>query len=104
MRRAERPFGRNQHECVLSHKRAVPSSFIIVDTDLILALFVAVGSGAIDMGAKAMVHTIAGKARGFPIKSIGSLSRSILSHLLTISSYILTLTLDLTQWTSHSQG
>lgn len=33
-----------------------------------------VGSGAIDMGAKAMVHTIAGAARGFPIKSIGSLS------------------------------
>ena len=25
------------------------------------------------MGAKAMIHTIAGKARGFPIKSIGTM-------------------------------
>lgn len=27
----------------------------------------------VDMGAKAMIHTIAGKARGFPIKSIGTM-------------------------------
>lgn len=26
-----------------------------------------IGSGKIDMGAKAMVHTIAGAARGFPV-------------------------------------
>ncbi|ORY40072.1 NMT1/THI5 like-domain-containing protein [Leucosporidium creatinivorum] len=39
-----------------------------------------IGSGAIDMGAKvtsnhhrSKVHTIAGKARGFPVKSIGTL-------------------------------
>ncbi|KAL8281534.1 hypothetical protein RQP46_006218 [Phenoliferia psychrophenolica] len=32
-----------------------------------------IGSGKIDMGAKAMVHTIAGAARGFPVKSIGTL-------------------------------
>ncbi|KAM0754946.1 NMT1-domain-containing protein [Meredithblackwellia eburnea MCA 4105] len=39
-----------------------------------------IGSGKVDMGAKAMVHTIAGKARGFPVKSIGTesdLSRSV---------------------------
>ncbi|PWN53465.1 putative thiamine biosynthesis protein [Violaceomyces palustris] len=32
-----------------------------------------IGSGKVDMGAKAMIHTIAGDARGFPIKSIGTL-------------------------------
>ncbi|KAF8756730.1 NMT1/THI5 like [Rhizoctonia solani] len=32
-----------------------------------------IGSGKVDMGCKAMIHTIAGKARGFPIKSIGTL-------------------------------
>lgn len=32
-----------------------------------------IGSGKIDMGLKAMVHTLAAKARGFPVTSIGSL-------------------------------
>ncbi|KZW01285.1 NMT1-domain-containing protein [Exidia glandulosa HHB12029] len=32
-----------------------------------------IGSGKVDMGAKAMIHTIAGKARGFPIRSVGTL-------------------------------
>ncbi|WWC58910.1 uncharacterized protein I303_101455 [Kwoniella dejecticola CBS 10117] len=32
-----------------------------------------IGSGKIDMGAKAMIHTIAGKANGFPIKSVGTM-------------------------------
>ncbi|WFD04070.1 Glycylpeptide N-tetradecanoyltransferase [Malassezia obtusa] len=32
-----------------------------------------IGSGKVDMGTKAMIHTIAGNARGFPIQSIGTL-------------------------------
>lgn len=32
-----------------------------------------IGSGKVDLGFKAMIHTLAGKARGYPIKSIGSL-------------------------------
>ncbi|KAF7730584.1 glycylpeptide N-tetradecanoyltransferase [Apophysomyces ossiformis] len=32
-----------------------------------------IGSGKVDLGCKAMIHTIAGKARGFPIKSLGTL-------------------------------
>lgn len=32
-----------------------------------------IGSGKVDMGTKAMIHTIAGNARGFPIESIGTL-------------------------------
>lgn len=32
-----------------------------------------IGSEKIDLGFKAMIHTLAGKARGFPILSIGSL-------------------------------
>lgn len=32
-----------------------------------------IGSGRIDLGLKAMIHTIAGKARGYSIKSIGTL-------------------------------
>ena len=32
-----------------------------------------IGSGRVDMGTKAMIHTIAGAARGFPIESIGTL-------------------------------
>ncbi|KAI8883869.1 NMT1-domain-containing protein [Backusella circina FSU 941] len=32
-----------------------------------------IGSGKADLGLKAMIHTIAGKARGYPIKSIGTL-------------------------------
>lgn len=32
-----------------------------------------IGSGKIDMGLKAMVHTLAAKARGFPVTSVGSL-------------------------------
>ena len=32
-----------------------------------------IGSGKADMGTKAMIHTIAGAARGFPIESIGTL-------------------------------
>ncbi|KAG9530771.1 NMT1-domain-containing protein, partial [Aureobasidium melanogenum] len=32
-----------------------------------------IGSGKVDLGFKAMIHTLAGKARGFPIQSIGSL-------------------------------
>ncbi|KAN0061947.1 Glycylpeptide N-tetradecanoyltransferase [Thecaphora frezii] len=32
-----------------------------------------IGSGKADLGCKAMIHTIAGSARGFPIKSIGTL-------------------------------
>lgn len=32
-----------------------------------------IGSGKVDLGFKAMIHTLAGKARGFPILSIGSL-------------------------------
>lgn len=31
-----------------------------------------IGSGKVDLGCKAMIHTIAGKARGFPIKAIGT--------------------------------
>ena len=31
-----------------------------------------IGSGKVDMGLKAMVHTSAAKARGFPVSSIGS--------------------------------
>jgi len=32
-----------------------------------------IGAGKADLGCKAMIHTLAGKARGFPIKSIGTL-------------------------------
>lgn len=32
-----------------------------------------IGSGKVDMGFKAMIHTLAAKARGFPVVSIGSL-------------------------------
>lgn len=32
-----------------------------------------VGLGAVDIGLKAMIHTIAAKARGFPVTSIGTL-------------------------------
>jgi pyrimidine precursor biosynthesis enzyme len=32
-----------------------------------------VGSGKVDMGFKAMIHTLAAKARGVPVTSIGSL-------------------------------
>ncbi|CAI5756247.1 unnamed protein product [Candida verbasci] len=32
-----------------------------------------IGSGKVDMGLKAMVHTLAAKARGYPVTSIGSL-------------------------------
>lgn len=32
-----------------------------------------IGAGKVDLGFKAMIHTLAGKARGYPIKSIGSL-------------------------------
>ncbi len=32
-----------------------------------------IGTNKIDIGCKAMIHTIAGKARGFPIKAFGSL-------------------------------
>ncbi|CAO3600109.1 unnamed protein product [Absidia cylindrospora] len=32
-----------------------------------------IGAGKADLGFKAMIHTIAGKARGFPIQSIGTL-------------------------------
>ncbi|KJZ76882.1 Protein NMT1-like protein [Hirsutella minnesotensis 3608] len=32
-----------------------------------------IGSGKVDMGFKAMIHTLAAKARGFPIVSVGSL-------------------------------
>ncbi|GAB7348933.1 hypothetical protein MBLNU459_g7619t1 [Dothideomycetes sp. NU459] len=32
-----------------------------------------IGSGKVDLGFKAMIHTLAAKARGFPIQSIGSL-------------------------------
>ncbi|KAI8071444.1 NMT1/THI5 like-domain-containing protein [Gongronella butleri] len=32
-----------------------------------------IGSGKADLGLKAMIHTIAGKARGYPIRSIGTL-------------------------------
>ncbi|KAI5200521.1 NMT1-domain-containing protein [Aureobasidium subglaciale] len=32
-----------------------------------------IGSGKVDLGFKAMIHTLAGKARGYPILSIGSL-------------------------------
>lgn len=32
-----------------------------------------IGSGKIDLGFKAMIHTLAAKARGFPVVSIGSL-------------------------------
>lgn len=32
-----------------------------------------IGTGKIDMGFKAMVHTLAAKARGFPVTSVGSL-------------------------------
>jgi pyrimidine precursor biosynthesis enzyme len=32
-----------------------------------------IGSGKVDLGFKAMIHTLAGKARGYPITSIGSL-------------------------------
>lgn len=32
-----------------------------------------IGSGKVDLGFKAMIHTLAAKARGFPVLSIGSL-------------------------------
>ncbi|KAK2606856.1 hypothetical protein N8I77_005580 [Diaporthe amygdali] len=32
-----------------------------------------IGSGKVDLGYKAMIHTLAAKARGFPVTSIGSL-------------------------------
>lgn len=32
-----------------------------------------IGSGKIDMGLKAMIHTLAAKARGYPVTSVGSL-------------------------------
>ncbi|KAI5867871.1 NMT1 protein [Durotheca rogersii] len=32
-----------------------------------------IGSGKIDLGFKAMIHTLAAKARGFPVQAIGSL-------------------------------
>jgi len=32
-----------------------------------------IGSGKVDLGFKAMIHTLAAKARGFPVTSIGSL-------------------------------
>uniref|UniRef100_A0A183CFL4 Thiamine pyrimidine synthase n=1 Tax=Globodera pallida TaxID=36090 RepID=A0A183CFL4_GLOPA len=32
-----------------------------------------IGTGRIDMGFKAMIHTLAAKARGYPIQSIGTL-------------------------------
>ena len=32
-----------------------------------------IGSSKVDMGFKAMIHTLAAKARGFPVTSIGSL-------------------------------
>lgn len=32
-----------------------------------------IGSGKVDMGLKAMIHTLAAKARGFPVTSVGSL-------------------------------
>jgi len=32
-----------------------------------------IGTGKVDMGYKAMIHTLAAKARGFPVRSIGSL-------------------------------
>lgn len=32
-----------------------------------------IGSGKVDLGLKAMIHTMAGKARGYDIKSIGTL-------------------------------
>jgi len=32
-----------------------------------------IGSGKVDMGYKAMIHTLAAKARAFPIQSVGSL-------------------------------
>lgn len=32
-----------------------------------------IGSGKVDMGFKAMIHTLAAKARGFPVTSVGSL-------------------------------
>ncbi|KAI9294761.1 thiamine biosynthesis protein [Neoconidiobolus thromboides FSU 785] len=32
-----------------------------------------IGSGKVDMGLKAMIHTIAAKARGFPVTSLGTL-------------------------------
>ena len=32
-----------------------------------------IGTGKVDLGFKAMIHTLAAKARGFPVQSIGSL-------------------------------
>ncbi|KAI1426477.1 NMT1-domain-containing protein [Xylaria sp. FL1777] len=32
-----------------------------------------IGTGKVDLGFKAMIHTLAAKARGFPVRSIGSL-------------------------------
>lgn len=32
-----------------------------------------IGSGKVDMGLKAMIHTLAAKARGFPVTSVASL-------------------------------
>jgi pyrimidine precursor biosynthesis enzyme len=32
-----------------------------------------IGSGKVDLGFKAMIHTLAAAARGFPVTSIGSL-------------------------------
>ncbi|EPX70872.1 no message in thiamine Nmt1 [Schizosaccharomyces octosporus yFS286] len=43
-----------------------------------------IGSGKVDMGLKAMIHTLAAKARGFPVTSFGSLLNEPFTGLITL--------------------
>lgn len=46
---------------------------VILETEDYADVTEIIGSGKIDMGFKAMIHTLAAKARNFPVTSIGSL-------------------------------
>ncbi|EEB09647.1 hypothetical protein SJAG_04866 [Schizosaccharomyces japonicus yFS275] len=43
-----------------------------------------IGSGKVDMGLKAMIHTLAAKARGYPVTSFGSLLNEPFTGLLVL--------------------
>lgn len=45
-----------------------------------------IGAGKVDLGLKAMIHTFAGKARGYPIKAIGSLLDEPLTGLIYLKN------------------
>lgn len=48
-------------------------TFCAFETDIYQDVTEIIGSGKVDLGFKAMIHTLAAAARGFPIQSIGSL-------------------------------